>query len=226
MFINQQDILKTPIEYLKGVGPQRGKALRDELAIDTFGDMLYHFPFRYMNRSEFIKINQIKENGSYVQLVGHITFSEIVGNGRARRLTATYKDDTGMIELVWFQGIHWFEKLIANGGRYIVYGKVNWFNGNWSITHPEIDELEQLTDLPPFMPVYPSTEKLRNKGLAGKAYAKLVQQLWTQLREKDIIEILPKDVVQQHRYLADIKHSKQFHFPESLDEFAIRSFSA
>lgn len=215
MFTHKNDILLTPIEYLKGVGPHRGEVLRKELEIHTFGDLLTHYPFRYMDRSSFVKVNSIPEDGAYVQIIGKITFSEIVGTGRGRRLVATFKDETGMLELVWFQGISWMEKVVANGGLFLVYGKAVRFNGYWSMTHPDMDKLESLSldQFPNFQPVYSSTEKLKAKSLAGRNYVKLVQTLFSQLSQKDIIENLPSDIITQHQLMPRYEAFVQIHFP-------------
>jgi|688.fasta_scaffold173329_1 ATP-dependent DNA helicase RecG len=215
MFTHKNDILLTPIEYLKGVGPHRGEVLRKELEIHTFGDLLTHYPFRYMDRSSFVKVNLIPEDGAYVQIIGKITFSEIVGTGRGRRLVATFKDETGMLELVWFQGISWMEKVVANGGLFLVYGKAVRFNGYWSMTHPDMDKLESLSldQFPNFQPVYSSTEKLKAKSLAGRNYVKLVQTLFSQLSQKDIIENLPNDMITQHQLMPRYEAFVQIHFP-------------
>lgn len=215
MFTHKNDILLTPIEYLKGVGPHRGEVLRKELEIHTFGDLLTHYPFRYMDRSSLVKVNSIPEDGAYVQIIGKITFSEIVGTGRGRRLVATFKDETGMLELVWFQGISWMEKVVANGGLFLVYGKAVRFNGYWSMTHPDMDKLESLSldQFPNFQPVYSSTEKLKAKSLAGRNYVKLVQTLFSQLSQKDIIENLPSDIITQHQLMPRYEAFVQIHFP-------------
>jgi ATP-dependent DNA helicase RecG len=215
MFTHKNDILLTPIEYLKGVGPHRGEVLRKELEIHTFGDLLTHYPFRYMDRSSFVKVNSIPEDGAYVQIIGKITFSEIVGTGRGRRLVATFKDESGMLELVWFQGISWMEKVVANGGLFLVYGKAVRFNGYWSMTHPDMDKLESLSldQFPNFQPVYSSTEKLKAKSLAGRNYVKLVQTLFSQLSQKDIIENLPSDIITQHQLIPRYEAFVQIHFP-------------
>jgi ATP-dependent DNA helicase RecG len=124
LFKHSSNILQTPIEYLKGVGPQRGELLRKHLSIFTFGDLLQFYPYRYVDRSSIQQIRQIQQDGQFVQLIGRIVFFDIVGQGRARRLTATFKDASGQIELVWFQGISWAEKLVAEGGNFLVFGKV------------------------------------------------------------------------------------------------------
>ncbi len=216
MFTNNRDKLLTPIEYLKGVGPLKGDLLRKELHINTFADMLYFFPFRYMDRSSFTKIKDIPEGGTTVQLLGKITYSEIVGDQKARRLVATFKDDTGGMDLVWFQGISGIERAIESGKNYLVYGKAVRFNGFWSITHPEMDAIENidLENFPSFQPVYSSTEKLRAKWLSGRAYVKLVQQLFSVVHSKDFVEILPDEIIRKFNLCDRYFALKNIHFPE------------
>lgn len=211
------NFFNTPIEYLKGVGPQRGELLRKELGINTFGDMLFHFPFRYVDRSSFIKIGNIGQDGSYVQLVGQIVYSEVVGVGRAKRLVAMFKDDTSSMELVWFQGTNWIEKIVQDGGYFLVYGKVSYFNGKWSITHPELDRLENnsLEQFTSFVPVYPSTEKLRTRSLSGRNYMKLVQALLTQCTSQLIDEVLPENILNSYKLLNRFVAIQNIHFPAS-----------
>ena len=136
------EFLKTPIEYLKGVGPKRAALLRSELNISTFDDLLNYFPFRYVDRSTFSNINEIDNDQTYFQLKGKILQPQIVGAARAKRLTAYLKDDTGIIELVWFQGINWALEKIKADVEYIVFGKPNYFNGKFNLSHPEIEPVE------------------------------------------------------------------------------------
>lgn len=217
MFTHSQHILLTPIEYLKGVGPYKAELLRKELEIRTFGDMLLFYPFRYVDRSSVMQIKNIQEDGSFVQLVGRITFTETIHSGRVKRLVSNLKDSTGMIELVWFQGINTIEKMLSEGGNFLVYGKAVRFNGYWTITHPEMEKLETVSidELPAYMPVYSSTEKLRTKWLSGRNYVKLVQQLLSQIREKDIDEFLPSGIVESNRLLSRYSALKNIHFPEN-----------
>jgi ATP-dependent DNA helicase RecG len=220
MFSNKSDILSTPIEYLKGVGPQRGDLLRKELGIVTFGDMLFHFPFRYMDRSSFVKVRDIVQDGAYVQLIGRIVFSDVLGTGRGKRLVATFRDDSGSIELVWFQGITWMEKIVSAGGAFMVYGKATLFNGIWNITHPELDALENasMDQYATFQPVYPSTEKLRARSLSGRNYNKLVQALLAQLNRENVVEILPKQIVQSHQLMDRFIALQAIHFPSTTEQ--------
>lgn len=135
--------LQTPIEYLKGVGPQRAELLKKELAIFTYQDLLTHFPFRYVDRTKFYKVKEIHPDLPSVQILGRIISKEIIGDKRAKRLVAQLKDDTGLVELVWFQGVQWLDKSIQTGSIYVVFGKANEFNGRFSIPHPEIELYNQ-----------------------------------------------------------------------------------
>lgn len=217
MFTHSRDILLTPIEYLKGVGPLKGDLLRKELNIHTFGDMLSHYPFRYMDRSSFTKIKDIPEEGAIVQLIGKITYSEVTGNGKGRRLVATFKDGSGGMDLVWFQGIVGIERMIERGGHFLVYGKASRFNGFWNITHPEVDAIEnsELDSLPSFQPVYSSTEKLKAKWLSGRLYVKLVQQLFNSIQAKDVVDMLPLKIINAFHLCSRYEAIRQIHFPES-----------
>jgi ATP-dependent DNA helicase RecG len=135
--------LETPIEYLKGVGPERGKLLRNELNITCFGDLLSYFPFRYVDRTKFHKTNELDADMPYVQLRGRIISMEVVGKNRAQRMVANFKDDSGIIELVWFQGIKWLKNALKAGTEYVVFGKPTVFNGKFNIAHPEVDEVNE-----------------------------------------------------------------------------------
>jgi ATP-dependent DNA helicase RecG len=217
MFTNSRDKLLTPIEYVKGVGPGKGAILRKELKIDTFGDMLQIYPFRYLDRSSFTKIKEIPDGGSTVQLIGRITYSEIVGHQKGRRLVATFKDETGAMDLVWFQGIVGVERALESHKNFIVYGKAVRFNGFWTITHPEIDAVENLNleTFPAFQPVYSSTELLRSKWLSGRFYVKLVQQIIASVSPKDFVEMLPNEIIKKFQLCDRYVALKNIHFPEN-----------
>lgn len=131
--------LDSNIEYLKGVGPQRAEVLKKELGIFTCRDLLFHFPFRYIDRTQFHSIRDIHNEGEQVQVRGILRRLETVGEGRARRLVGSLRDETGVMELVWFQAIQWLEKSLQVGKEYVVFGRVNEFNGRFNITHPEME---------------------------------------------------------------------------------------
>ena len=126
---DKQHILNSPIEYLKGVGPQRGELLRKELNIHSFADLLDHFPYRHVDRTQVGKIKDLNPSVEYMQLAGTIVDMVIVGEKRAKRLVAYLQDETGLIELTWFHGINWVQKSIKPGQQYIVYGKIGFFMG-------------------------------------------------------------------------------------------------
>lgn len=220
MAVFNRNILESPIEYLKGVGPQRGELLRKELHLGTFADVLMFFPFRYIDRSSLICIQQINTENAWVQFIAQPIISEVVGDGRAKRLVSTVRDQSGRMELVWFKGISWMEKLMNEGGYFLIYGKATRFNNAWSITHPEVERLEQQTpdQFPPFHPVYSSTEKLKNRGINNRVFSKMVQHLMAQIQPNDVPEILPEPVLSQFRLMLRFDALKQLHFPANLEQ--------
>lgn len=157
-----QDFFDTKIEFLKGVGYKKSKILQDELSIFTFADLINHFPFRYEDKTSFHKISQLRLAEGNVQLKGKIIYKEEVGLQRKKRLVASFVDDTGDIELIWFKGVSWMNSNLKVGTLYIVYGKPTIFNGKYNILHPEINPAttENIEKGDAYQPVYSTTEKL------------------------------------------------------------------
>ncbi len=176
-------MLDTPIEYLKGVGPQRGEVLRKELGIATYGDLLQHYPFRYVDRTRFHTVQEVEEEQN-VQLRGVLKDVAIVGLKQARRMTARLVDATGTIELVWFKGIRWIQPLLKEGAEYVVYGKPSRFRDRFNLAHPEIETVQQWEQHPAsrLQPVYSTTEKATAKGLHSKGLGRLMEALLPQLK--------------------------------------------
>ena len=162
--------LQTPIDYLKGVGPNRADLLRSELGIKTYQDLINLFPNRYIDRTRYYKISELKRNNAEVQITGIITGFREVAQKRGKRLIAEFKDDTGTMELVWFRGQKWIRESLKIGKPYVIFGKTNWFSGKYSMPHPEIElQSEHENNLRSAMQaIYPSTEKLSNKGITNK----------------------------------------------------------
>ncbi len=214
-------ILANPIEYLKGVGPQRGELLKKESGIFTFEDLLYYFPYRHEDKTKVIAIKDILPAMETVQVACKIAAVEIIGEKRSRRLVAQATDGTGYLELVWFEGINWMQKTVQIGSAFLVYGKLTFFQGRPQIVHPELETYtEQKADGKDFLePVYPSTEKLKAKGLGGKAIGKLTAVLMTLLREKDIPENLPDSILQQLKLINRFDAFRQIHFPANEKEY-------
>lgn len=171
--------LETPVEYLKGVGPARADILKKELQIFTFGELLSFFPFRYIDRSKIFRIAEVTDDAAYVQVRGRITDIEIVGSVRAKRLVATLADNSGEMQLIWFQGTKWIADKLKPGLEFIVFGKPSWFNGHLTIAHPDLEyPNEQDTSVSnTFRPLYSSTEKLKSRGLDSKGISRLIKTL-------------------------------------------------
>jgi ATP-dependent DNA helicase RecG len=175
-----QDVLQTPIDYLKGVGPNRASLLRSELGIHTFQDLIHLFPNRYIDRTQFYKLNALEQNNAEVQVIGQITEIREVGQQRGKRLVATFRDSTGKIDLVWFRGQKWIKERLKLHTDYVVFGKTNLFNGVFNMPHPD---MELKTDFDKSLssaiqPIYPSTEKLSNRGISNRSLSKLVEHLF------------------------------------------------
>ena len=186
-------ILSSPIEYLKGVGPLKADLLKKELGIFTFEDLLHHYPLRYIDRTKIDAIASINPYTEYIQVQGKITGIEIIGERSSKRMIAWLEDETGVVELTWFQGIQWMKKILQEGNRYIVYGKAGFFNGRPQIMHPEIELFSaEVANGKSFLePVYPTTEKLKAKGLNARQFTKLTAALMALVSAKDIYENIP-----------------------------------
>ncbi|QJB36298.1 ATP-dependent DNA helicase RecG [Chitinophaga oryzae] len=213
-------ILSNPIEYLKGVGPQKGELLRKEIGVHTFGDLLQYFPFRYVDRTKIDKIASLSGYEDFVQIRGRILRMEVVGENRGKRLVATFKDETGVIELVWFQGWQWMQKSLRENVSYLVFGRISVFNGVPQLAHPEMDLLteEIATGKQHLEPVYSTTEKLKARGLTAKAIGKLTKALLEQMSPMEVRENIPVEVLQQYRLMPRSMAYFKIHLPGSEEE--------
>ncbi|MGD9328203.1 MAG: ATP-dependent DNA helicase RecG [Cyclobacteriaceae bacterium] len=204
---------ETKIEFLKGVGPQRAGLLNKELNIHTFGDLIQYFPFRYEDRTQIHKISELNASMPYVQIKGFIRDYELSGKPYKQRLTAHFYDDTGEIDLIWFQGAKWIIKKLKQGVEYLVFGKPNIFNSRLYIGHPELDiNAEIKTDTLFLQPVYPSTEKLKSKYIDSKVIAKLQKELISKA-QSHIKESLPENVIRDFKLMKRDIAYKNIHFP-------------
>jgi ATP-dependent DNA helicase RecG len=203
------DILDTPIEYLKGVGPVRAEVLKKEVAVYNFNDLLNYFPFRYVDRSKFYKIKDINSDSTYIRI-------QMVGKPRSERLVAFLEDDSGVIELVWFKGAKWMINKLTTNEDYVVFGKPAFFNRKFNIPHPEIelasDQKEDLGEK--LRPFYSSTDKLKSKGLDSKGISKLTRNLVIQVKES-IFETLSVDIIEQLKLLSRKESLLNIHFPKN-----------
>lgn len=185
--------LFTPIAYLKGIGPQKAELLKKELQIETYWDLLNHFPFRYVDRSKIQQCDQLHLVEGYIQLEGFIDQIQELGGGRAKRLQCRFTDDTGSIQLVWFQGWKWIKQTLILGKKYRVFGRPR-LNGNfWSIAHPELALTETASSIG-YQPIYPSTEKLSAKGLHTRGLEHVIKGLLERISLENIPDRLPESL--------------------------------
>ena len=192
-----QNLLLTPIEYLKGVGPNRGELLRKELGIYKYVDLVNFFPNRYIDRTRYYKINELQNNGAEVQIIGKIINIKTIEFGKnQKRLVATFVDDTGQMELVWFQGHKWIRESLKVNEVCVIFGKCTTFGNMFNMAHPEIElMIEHKQSLRSAMqPVYPSTETLTNRAVTNKVINKMMQTLFLETQNL-FAETLPNYLI-------------------------------
>lgn len=210
------NVFQTPLTYLKGVGPNRSKTLASELNIHTYQDLLHLFPNRYIDRTRFHKIAELEQSSAEVQIIGKITDLKKVPQKRGERLVATFVDETGSMELVWFRGIKWIAQQLKPNQEYVAFGRVNWFNSVYSMPHPDLEllvEYEKGFQIS-MQPIYPSTEKLTNAGITNKVVSKMVLELLTS-HGNEIAETLSSEIIDQQKLMSLERALKQIHFPKN-----------
>ena len=210
-------ILDNDIQFLSGVGERRARLLRSELGIRTLGDLIYHFPFRYIDRSRIWRIGELRDDSlTYVQLQVRITGFRHVGAGAKKRFVASVADATGTAELVWFKGIGWIEKRLEQGREYVVFGRPAFFGGVLSLVHPEVESvLDQKNRFHSSVQgVYSTTEKLSNAQLGTKAIHALMCNLWPQVDGR-LRETLPDEVIREYGLVPLRDALYNIHFPTS-----------
>ncbi|SEA25318.1 ATP-dependent DNA helicase RecG [Pedobacter hartonius] len=208
--------LDTTIEFLKGVGPKRAEMLQKELGIFTYGQLLTYYPFRYIDRTRFYKVSELHPDLPYVQVLGRITGKETIGEKHKKRIVARLTDETGTIELVWFQSLKWVEENIMRGKVYIAFGKPAVFNGSFSISHPELETYPRpvtVTGNMTLQPVYNSTEKLKKFSLDSKGIQKL-QALLIEQCLPEIKETMPAYILEKYRLAGRREALLNIHFPK------------
>jgi len=208
--------LNNPIYYINGVSNVRASLIAAELRLSSINDLLHFFPFRYIDRTKFYKINELIDNNSDIQIIGRITSLKTIQQKKGSRLIGKLQDETGTMELVWFKGHKWLKDAIKINTPYVVYGKLNHFKGNFSIVHPEMDLLENhkkkiQTKL---QPVYSSTDKLVNSGLSNKIFRGYVQNILLQIFEQ-IQESLSSELISNQGLIGKKEALLNIHFPTS-----------
>ncbi|KZS42699.1 ATP-dependent DNA helicase RecG [Aquimarina aggregata] len=210
-------VLQTPIDYLKGVGPSRADLLRSELGIHTYQDLVNFFPNRYLDKTQYYKINQLQRNSSEVQIMGKIVNIKTVEQKRGKRLVAKFMDDTGSLELVWFRGHKWIRENLKLNTPYVIFGKPKYYNG-FSMPHPEMELLtEHEKNLRTVMqPIYPSTEKLSNKGVTNRVIMKMMQQLFIETKVR-FYDTLSSEILEELKLISKSEAVFNIHFPKSQE---------
>jgi ATP-dependent DNA helicase RecG len=211
--------------YLSGVGPKKAEILKKELKIASFEDLLYHFPYRYVDRSRFYSIREITGDMPYIQVKGRITSLKLAGEGRGKRMTGTFSDGTGTLELVWFKGLKYLKEQIKPNETYILFGKPSRFNNTINVVHPELDK-EQNGKVPFFtglQPFYNTTEKMKNSYLGSRAIFKLVQTVF-QTYNSAIPETLPARIIESLKLMNINQALRHIHMPPDAQTLQNASF--
>jgi len=223
----QVNLLETPIEFLKGIGPKRAEVLQKEFGIVTYEDLLHYYPYRHVDKSKVYKIAQISGESFYMQFYGRVVRYEILGQQRAKRLVAYFDDGSGTMELVWFNGIKWVEEMLEEKREFVVFGKPSLFNGKWNMMHPELmDPLTRAESPLPikFQPLYNTSDKAKRMGVDSKVIAKSMFRLLLQIKEL-IRETLSEEIRSKYRLISMTEALMNIHYPESseyLDKAMLR----
>ena len=197
--------------------------LRKELNLHSFNDLLNHFPFRHIDKTKVDAIGSLRHSDEYAYVAGILLSLDMIGEGRSKRLVGKLKDQTGIIELVWFQGIHFIEKFLQVGRQYLVFGKLGFFMSSPQIAHPEIENFapQKMSGKSSLEPIYPSTEKLKSRGLTGNALGKFTAELLTKISDKELPENLPANIISQYRLTPRFEAYRQIHFPLSEKHYQL-----
>jgi ATP-dependent DNA helicase RecG len=220
------NLLQTPIEYLKGVGPQRGELLRKELGIHRYEDLLNFYPNRYIDRTRYYQINELNNNPAEVQIIGKVVHLKTVEFGKGKkRLVAVFTDNTGQMELNWFQGHKWIRDSLKLNTPYVIFGKVTNFNGQYSMAHPEMElyQEHQQSLRSSMQPVYPSTETLTNRGVSNRVINKMMQQVFLETQGL-FTETLPLNLLEELKLIPKSAALFNIHFPKSPELLAKAQF--
>lgn len=210
--------LDTSIEYVKGIGPERAKLIKNVLGISTVDDLLNFYPIRYLDKSKVHKISQLEETSQEIQLKGKITQVQEIQTGKTKRLSAKFNDDTGTMDLVWFQYSKWLKEQIPINREVYIFGKINVFNRQFSMPHPEIDAEEKKEGDSRLKPIYPSSEKLTKRGLNQRFFQVVLRNICREIPNL-IEENFPEYLIKAFKFLSRQHTFLNIHFPKDMEHF-------
>lgn len=217
-----RNVFLTPIEYVKGIGPRRAQVLKSEMGIFNAGDLLNFFPYRYIDKTKYYTVAEVRQAEADVQIRGRLgVVSEVKQNGRTVRLVADFYDRTGRMELVWFKGFPWIKKNLVTGQDYVIFGRPAMYAGKYTMPHPEMETVEQHDASPvsALVPVYPSGEKLQKSGVTSKVIGLAVASLLGELLPR-VRETLSDEVMRGQGLASRAEALRAIHFPRTADEAA------
>lgn len=209
--------LDTPLVYLKGVGPKRAELLQKELGISTYEQLLNHYPFRYIDRTRFYKINELNPEMPLVQVIGKIISKEVIGEKQKKRIVAKLADETGVMDLVWFQSLKWVEDNVMRGSTYIAFGKPALFGSTFSISHPDLETYPRqagITGNLTLQPIYHTSEKMKKGFLDSKGIQRLIYHI-IELHIHEVQETLPVYILEKYKLLSRKEALMNIHFPSN-----------
>ncbi|MEL0186197.1 MAG: hypothetical protein VW864_02480 [Flavobacteriaceae bacterium] len=214
--------LNTSLEFIKGIGKIRSKLIRDELKIDTCQQMLYNFPFRYIDRSKFFKISEIKNEMVHVQIKGVFKDLKLVKFSNKYRLEGKFFDGYNYMTINWFKGLSWVEKSIELNKEYVLFGRLSWFNNKPNMVHPEFERMNSIVKkgFVKIKPVYHSTEKLINHGITNNFFIKIIKNIFLFV-EDELNENLNKEINEKYNFYSTRKSLINIHFPKDFKHLEI-----
>lgn len=213
------NFLHTTLDYLPGVGPAKAKLLRAELGLETYGDLANFFPNRYIDKTNYHKIASLVPDAAHVQIIGKITHFKTVESGKTTRLVATFIDDTGQMELVWFKAQKYFKDSLKLNEYYVIFGKIAKFGATFNMAHPDIEVYETHKSRPQLAmtPIYPSTEQLAKRQITNKFIVRCMQQLFSEIAGS-FTETLPQQLMHSQLLVDKNRAMVQIHFPDNIQE--------
>ncbi len=221
----KNEFFQTKIEFLKGVGPQRAEILKKDLGIFTFEDLIYHFPYRYVDRTKFYKCNEASPDLPFIQVKGQLKSLITKGERHKKYLVGRFADETGAIELKWFKGLRFLSTSFKLNTDYILFGKPNEFNGAINIIHPELELISEQNPAlaTSLQPLYNTSEKMKGRGLDSRSLNRLLKALLIQL-PASLPETLSKEIIRENKLMGLKEALTQIHFPETTESQIKASF--